>query len=124
MTNDSKARAPKRPARRFRRLTVRIEVEYESPDDGLLREFATTLGAGGLFIESERPLARKSLIKLVFALPGRDRTHAIEGRVVWATHPAAPGEVQRTPGMGIQFTDRVAEAQLARDLESWRNLSG
>jgi len=40
-----------RPTRRFRRRTVRIEVDYQSPEGGLLREYATTLGAGGLFIE-------------------------------------------------------------------------
>jgi uncharacterized protein (TIGR02266 family) len=120
MTSGASTKAQKRAARRFRRLTVRIEVEYQTHDDGVSREFATTLGAGGLFIESERPLARKSRIKLSFALPGCGRQHEIEGRVVWATYPAGPNEAQRTAGMGIQFTDRVAEAQLARDLEAWQ----
>ena len=109
----------KRPVRRCRRRTVRIEVVYQSRDDGPSREYATTLGAGGLFIESEQPLAKKTRIKLAFTLPGRNRRHEIEGRVVWATYPPKPGETPRTPGMGIQFSDRVAEALLARELEDW-----
>ncbi len=113
------SRQQKRPVRRFRRRTVRIEVGYQSAEDGPVRELATTLGAGGLFIESEQPLDRNSRIKLAFALPGRNRQHEIEGRVVWVTHPAEPGEAPRTPVMGIQFQDRVAEAILALELDDW-----
>ena len=112
-------RQPKRPVRRFRRRTVRIQVAYQSAEDGPVREYATTLGAGGLFIESEQPLAQKTRLKLAFVLPGHDRRHEIEGRVVWVTYPAEPGEAPRTAGMGIQFTDRVGEAILARELEDW-----
>ena len=108
-----------RPTRRYRRRTVRIEVDYQSPEDGVLCETATTLGAGGLFIESERPLPRNTRLKVAFSLPGCDCRHEIEGRVVWAEHPAQPGESTCSPGMGIQFTDRAAEARLARDLEDW-----
>lgn len=112
----------KRPARRYRRRTVRIEVEYQSPQDAAVREYATTLGAGGLFIESEKPLPRTTRIKLAFTLPGRSHRHEIEGRVIWATPPAEPDEEPRTlgsAGMGIQFTDRVGETLLARELEDW-----
>ena len=112
-------RQPKHRSRRFRRRTVRIEVDYLSPGGGLEREYATTLGAGGLFIESEQPLPATTRIKLGFCLPGRDQRHEIEGRVVWVTNPARPGESPRRAGMGIQFSDRVAEARLAHDLEDW-----
>jgi hypothetical protein len=44
-----------RPKRRYRRRTVRVLVEYVS-DAGLCVDPATTLGAGGLFIETESPL--------------------------------------------------------------------
>jgi len=48
---------PSPQRRRFRRRTVRVLVEYLS-DAGLCRETATTLGAGGLFIESQQPLPK------------------------------------------------------------------
>lgn len=108
-----------RPLRRYRRRTVRIEVEYPSRDGGSVREYATTLGAGGLFIRSDRPLPRRTRLKLAFSLPGRSQLHEIEGRVVWTERPVQPGESLRHPGMGIQFTDRAAEGKLARELEDW-----
>jgi uncharacterized protein (TIGR02266 family) len=102
--------------RRHRRRTVRILVDYSSAA-GVQCEYATTLGAGGLFIESEEPLPRGTPLKVRFRLPGGDGVHEIEGRVAW-THTPRRGEGgHRSPGMGIEFTDAVASARLARQLE-------
>jgi uncharacterized protein (TIGR02266 family) len=108
-------RQPQRPKRRYRRRTVRVLVEYVS-DAGLCIDAATTLGAGGLFIETDTPLLEHSSLKMRFRLPGSPTTHEIEGRVVWARRPHDPGSY--SPGMGIEFTDRAATAILARDLET------
>ena len=108
-------RQAERPKRRYRRRTVRVLVEYVS-DAGLCVDPATTLGAGGLFIESESPLLEHSTLKMRFRLPGSDTTHEIEGRVVWRRHPRDPGSY--SPGMGIEFTDRAAAARLAYELET------
>jgi uncharacterized protein (TIGR02266 family) len=89
-------------------------VEYSSPR-GLHCDPATTLGAGGLFIETESPLRERTSIKLRFQLPGSETPHEIEGRVVWRSDAANDGST--TPGMGIEFTDRDASNQLARELE-------
>lgn len=97
--------------RRFRRRTVRILVDYRS-ESGLRCDYATTLGAGGVFIETEDPLPRDSVLKMRFRLPESDEIHEIEGRVRWQRVDVSHG-----PGMGIQFTDTVAAAQLARELE-------
>ncbi|MCG8590890.1 MAG: PilZ domain-containing protein [Proteobacteria bacterium] len=99
--------------RRFRRRTVRIMVDYFS-DAGVCCDYATTLGAGGLFIQTESPLPAGSLLKMRFRLPGGEEVHEIAGRVVWSND--SPGH--RAPGMGIQFTDAVGTARLARDLEN------
>ncbi len=104
-----------RPARRFRRRTVRVEVEYIG-EAGARTETATTLGAGGLFIESESPPKPGSVLELRFRLPGSDICHEIRGRVVWARRPGDPG--RHAPGMGIQFTDKPATALLAHELET------
>jgi uncharacterized protein (TIGR02266 family) len=110
-------RHPRRPKRRYRRRTVRVMVEYLS-DVGLCSDPATTLGAGGLFIETESPLREGASLKMRFQLPGGSRLHEIEGRVAWRRRPADPG--QHAAGMGIEFTDRGAAADLARELETLR----
>jgi type IV pilus assembly protein PilZ len=108
-------RIARQPKRRYRRRTVRVMVDYGS-DAGMASDPATTLGAGGLFIETESPLPRNSRLKLRFRLPGSDQTHEIEGRVRWCKKPHDVG--QHSPGMGIEFTDRNAMGLLARELES------
>lgn len=104
-----------RPKRRFRRRTVRVLVEYLS-DTGLRCETATTLGAGGLFIETDSPLASGALLKLRFRLSEKGIHHEIEGRVVWSKGDA-DGTVG-TPGMGVEFLDRIATRALASELEA------
>jgi uncharacterized protein (TIGR02266 family) len=83
--------------------------------NGLRCEIATTLGAGGLFIQTDDPLPKGTQLAMRFQLPGGDRIHEIVGRVVWNKQPEANDG--HASGMGIQFTDRYAAGQLARDLE-------
>ncbi len=103
------------PKRRYRRRTVRITVEYLS-DTGLHRERATTLGAGGLFIETDSPVAAGSLLKLRFQLSEAGAHHEIEGRVIWSKD-VRKGAVGAT-GMGIEFLNRAATNTLAVELEN------
>ncbi len=104
--------------RRFRRRTVRVLVDFLV--DGEVRcEYATTLGAGGMFVSTEAPIAAGEVLKLRFRLPHSPVVHEIEGRVVWS-QPAGGGEADapvRAPGMGIEFTDAAATAALGRSLE-------
>lgn len=101
--------------RGYRRRTVRVSVEHVSEVSGPRCEIATTLGSGGLFIQTDDPLPKGVRLAMRFQLPGCDRLHEIEGRVVWNKQPEADDGY--TSGMGIQFTNRYAAAQLARDLE-------
>ena len=103
--------------RRYRRITARVMVEYES-DAGLRSDPATTLGAGGLFIATEEPLLPGQRLKLRFRLTPDAERFEIEGRVVWAHDPEA-GPVH-SHGMGIEFTDRGAIKRLAGALEVFR----
>ncbi len=103
-----------RPKRRFRRRTVRILVEYRS-ETGLRRETATTLGAGGLFVETDAPIAEGSLLKLCFQVSDAGFRHEIEGRVAWS-NGIADGTVG-TPGMGVEFSNRNACKRLAAELD-------
>ena len=102
--------------RDHRRRTIRVLVDYVS-NQGVQRDYATTLGAGGLFLECEEPLPSGSELKLRFRLPESDELHEIPGRVVWTREGSHSEGAHRTPGMGIQFSDKVAAAKLARELE-------
>jgi uncharacterized protein (TIGR02266 family) len=92
-----------------------VLVEYDG-EAGPCSDPATTLGAGGLFIQTERPLLERARLRVRFRLPGMERLHEIEGRVVWAC--TAAESRPHVPGMGIEFTDHAAAARLARDLDA------
>lgn len=109
------AQRPQSRERRWRRRTVRILVGYVSAL-GSACEYATTLGAGGLFIETAAPLPRGTPLRMRLRLPGTGDEHEIAGRVVWSHQPRR-GEDQPS-GMGIEFTDPVAVSRLARGLDA------
>lgn len=103
--------------REFRRLTLRVMVDYAV--GGRPRcEYATTLGAGGMFVQCEDPLPKNTTVKVRFRV-GDDTTELIEmeARVAWSQTALEHGDATRDPGMGLQFTDRVAIAALGRILE-------
>ena len=101
--------------RRHRRQTVRILVDYHF-EGGSRCDYATTLGAGGLFIETEEPIAPGCIVKILFRLPHSDALHELEGQVTWKRAPQE-GDRSLAPGMGIQFSDPAATAELARELD-------
>jgi uncharacterized protein (TIGR02266 family) len=108
---------PRRRHRRFRRQLVRVLVDYYAGGAPHC-EYATTLGAGGLFIETDAPLAPGSVLRVRFRLPGGAALHHIDGRVTWQhrLEDARAGD-SRPSGMGVEFTDAVAAASLAQELE-------
>lgn len=102
--------------RRYRRLTLRIEVEYEVGGE-TRRDVATTLGAGGLFVATEEPLDEGSSLLARFRLPGGSTLHEIAARVVWCHRKG--DRPSQTSGMGISFADPRNGAVLAAELEAW-----
>ncbi len=107
-------RPRRRQARRHRRRTVRVSVEFSA--GGAFRcAIATTLGAGGLFIQTESPLAKGTPLQMRFRLPGGRLLHEIEGRVAWS-HRDGEGD-PRPAGMGVQFKNPFASSRLAGELE-------
>jgi uncharacterized protein (TIGR02266 family) len=104
--------------RRYRRQTLRVLVDYLT-ETGVCCDYATTLGAGGMFLETEEPMVAGSVIKARFKLPNGEDIHEIEGLVVWQRAPAKPGQLIQPPGAGVRFTDQRAIATLARELEDY-----
>lgn len=111
-------RTPKN-TRKHRRMTVRILVDYQAKG-GIHCDYATTLGAGGMFLETDLALARGDIVKVRFRIPGGELLHELEARVTWyhATREESDGSM-RTPGVGLQFTDQTLTAPLARELEDY-----
>jgi uncharacterized protein (TIGR02266 family) len=108
---------PRRRHRRFRRQLVRVLVDYTAGGAPHC-EYATTLGAGGLFIETDAPLDPGSQLRVRFRLPGGAALHSIDGRVTWQHRLAdARAGDSRPSGMGVEFTDALAASALARELE-------
>jgi uncharacterized protein (TIGR02266 family) len=103
-----------RPSRRYRRLTLLVDVGYTGPDGPRL-DTATTLGAGGLFIETDTPLEEGIELRLHFSLPDGGQNFDIAGRVVWCRRPT--DRHGQTSGMGIEFTERESVVALALELE-------
>ncbi len=103
-------------ARRFRRLTVRVKVDIRW-GERTYSETATTLGAGGLFVEMDDPLRDNTILNLRFQLPESDQIFEIQGRVVWSS-PRSSSNPNESRGIGIEFTDRIAISALAREIES------
>jgi Tfp pilus assembly protein PilZ len=105
--------------RKHRRLTVRILVDYQACD-GIYCDYATTLGAGGMFLETDLMMSRGDAVKVRFRIPGGEVLHEFEARVTWhhAANIEAGGKVH-TPGVGLQFNDPSLTAALARELEDF-----
>lgn len=109
-------RSPRaRMKRRFPRLTLRVEIEIESLE-GCENAIATTLGAGGLFIATERPLPAHTPVVVRFRLPGEQERLGFEAHVAWCS---APGPDVASPGMGLEFDDAEARSLHAARLERW-----
>lgn len=113
-----KQRTPKN-TRKHRRMTVRILVDYQALG-GIHCDYATTLGAGGMLLQSELELKRGDLVKVRFRIPGGEELFELEARVTWVhAGQLQESECNRVPGVGLQFTDAAATASLARELEDY-----
>ncbi len=106
----------KKNTRNFPRMTVRIRVVYHAAAEEF-RDYATTLGAGGLFIETDTPPRPGTSLKLSFELREGGRAYEMEGRVTWVT--GARERANSKPGFGVQFVDPVGVSMLARELEEF-----
>ena len=109
-------RTPKN-TRKHRRMTVRILVDYQAKG-AIHCDYATTLGAGGMLLQTDLALTKGDPVKVRFRVPGGETLYELEARVTWRHEGKTdPGGRVRVPGVGLQFTNTQATAPLARDLE-------
>lgn len=100
--------------RKSRRHPLRILVDYVH-EHRVHCEYATDLSKGGVFIETEAPLAPGTAVELRFRLPGTDHLHEIQGEVSWRRQPEQDGV--EAPGMGVRFLEVSDAESLALGLE-------
>ncbi len=92
--------------RHSERAPVMVRVDYSSVD-AMFSEFTRDINAGGLFIESETPLAPDEQVQLHFRLPGVDDLFKVSGRVAWVREPGG----DEPAGMGVEFDSLDAQSR-------------
>ena len=84
--------------RQSHRAPVTVRVTY-STVDAMFSEFTRNINEGGLFIESETPLALDEQVQLQFRLPGVEDPFKVSGRIAWVRESGGDGPA----GMGVEF---------------------
>ena len=100
--------------RRAARLHHEIPVAYRSVGS-FLTDWATNISQGGLFINTRKPLAVGTAVKILVQLPGASFPFQLEGRVTRVTDYANAANL--VPGMGVEFTG--VDEEKRRELESF-----
>jgi uncharacterized protein (TIGR02266 family) len=100
--------------RKATRLHHEIPVAYRSVGS-FLTDWATNISQGGLFINTRKPLAVGTAVKIIIQLPGAAFPYEMAGRVTRVTQ--YDNHANMVPGMGIEFTD-VDDAK-RREIEAF-----
>jgi type IV pilus assembly protein PilZ len=93
--------------RKSNRLQHELLVAYKSVGS-FITDWATNISQGGLFINTRKPLAVGSVVKLIVQLPDAAFPCDITGRVTRVTE--FDNRANMVPGMGVEFVD-VDEAK-------------
>jgi uncharacterized protein (TIGR02266 family) len=88
--------------RRAARLHHEIPVAYRSVGS-FLSDWATNISHGGLFINTRKPLAVGTPVKVLVQLPGASFPFELGGRVTRVTQ--FDNKANMVPGMAVEFTD-------------------
>lgn len=92
--------------RRFERAEVVVQIEYSTIDD-LFSEFTRDINEGGLFIETEDPLALGTIVDLQFLLPGSSDPIKAAAEIV----RLSDGSDGEPVGMAVEFDSLPADAR-------------
>ena len=91
-------------------LTLLVQYHFESLDE-FVSEYAEDVSLGGMFIKTDTPPPKGSVIFLQFSLS--DGSKLVEGlaKVAWCLSPAEAEASDRIAGMGVQFIHFDEESQ-------------
>lgn len=91
-----------RTERRADRLQHELLVAYRTVD-GFITDWAVNISRGGIFINTRKPLAVGSLVRLIVSLPDTAFPFDLTGRVARVNDFDNPDN--QVPGMGLEFVD-------------------
>src|ERR1700716_408403 len=89
-------------ARRANRLQHELLVAYRTVD-GFITDWAVNISRGGIFINTRKPLAVGTTVRLIISLPDTAFPFDLCGRVARVNEFDNPSN--QVPGMGIEFLD-------------------
>lgn len=90
------------------RVSLDLEIDY-SDLESFCQDYIRNISRGGLFIETRRPLALGTQLKLKFRLPGCERPIKTDGVVMWTVDPEEATDQKAAPGMGVRFGNLTPE---------------
>lgn len=115
MANEAKKESRTTPSgaerRAWQRIVVDLEVDYGDQDNYLFA-YIRDISATGIFVRTNNPEPRGTLLNLRFTPPdGGPEPLELEGEVMWinAYRPGDPDNLH--PGMGIRFVDLTSESR-------------
>ncbi len=91
-----------RTERRAERLQHELLVAYRTVDS-FLSDWVVNISRGGIFINTRKPLAVGTLVRLIISVPDTTFPFDLSGRVTRVNEFDNPANL--VPGMGIEFTN-------------------
>jgi uncharacterized protein (TIGR02266 family) len=85
-----------------KRADIKLEISYVHENDYLI-SFTRNISADGMFVETEKPPAVGSTIKLIFSMGNLKKTE-INAEVMWINK----GALSKDHGMGLKFLNMPA----------------
>jgi len=107
--SDPSRREPRTPAE------LRIRLALGSMD-AFVERYALNVSRGGIFVRTRDPQPPGTVVDLEVTLDNGECVIRGKGVVRWTTPPSAPGEPERSPGMGVKFIELSRESRALVDL--------
>lgn len=84
------------------RVPVKLQVDCQS--EGLfLFENATNISEHGVFINTNKPMKKGTVLELLFTIPETKSKIKVRGEVMWINPVREEEEKNYNPGMGVRF---------------------
>ncbi len=97
--------------RQLGRMAARLLVQYGQNPDELNSHYSVNISQGGVFVATQDVIPVGTPLALRVQLPQQKDSLSCKGRVAWLNHPETGKKPQLPTGMGIEFSNLIAEQQ-------------